>query len=173
MVVLLWTSNYLSNQSELYVNILLLSILITWIFCKMRLTMTISVTVKCNHNFPVGWSFIIRRFPPRRVCYPHVGCYKANSLLNPATSVLPMSPDKIRPTFDLYTRQNKATAQLLNPYDSQTISKSGFHANRPTVLITHGFTDTVTQGWALTMKDALILKVGCWWSTSVTYRTTT
>ena len=143
MGVLLLTTKYLSNQSELHIN------------------MTISVTVKCNHNFPIGWSFIIRRFPPRRVCYPHVGCYKANSLLNPATSVLPMSPDKIRPTFDLYTRQNKATAQLLNPYDSQTISKSGFHANRPTVLITHGFTDTVTQGWALTMKDALILKVGC------------
>ena len=84
----------------------------------MRLNMTISVTVKCNHNFPVGWSFIIRKFQPRRECYPNVGCYKANSLLNTATSLLPMSPDKIRPTFNLYTRQNKATAQLLNPYDS-------------------------------------------------------
>ena len=155
MGVLLLTTKYLSNQSELHIN------------------MTISVTVKCNHNFPIGWSFIIRKFPPRRVCCPHVGCYRANSLLNPATSVLPMSPDKIRPTFDLYTRQNKATAQLLNPFDSQTISKSGFNANRPTVLITHGFTDTVTQGWALTMKDALILKVGCWLSSSVTDRTTT
>ena len=99
----------------------------------MRLNMTISVTVKCNHNFPVGWSFIIRKFQPRRECYPNVGCYKANSLLNTATSLLPMSPDKIRPTFNLYTRQNKATAQLLNPYDSNfkiyKMSKKSYTSN--------------------------------------------
>ena len=88
----------------------------------MRLTMTISVTVKCNHNFPVGWSFINRRFPPRRVCYPHVGCYRANSLLNPATSVLPMSPEKpadLSPLHQAEQSHSAAAKSLRQPNDQQ------------------------------------------------------
>ncbi|XP_078337274.1 pancreatic lipase-related protein 2-like [Crassostrea virginica] len=101
-----------------------------------------------------GW---FNWFKPRRVCYPHVGCFTA-SALHPITSVLPMSPDRIQMTFNLYTRQNAATAQPLNPYKRETITRSGFRANRPTVFITHGFTDTATKGWPLTMKDALLRK---------------
>ena len=122
MVVLLWTSNYLSNQSELYVNILLLSILITWIFCKMRLTMTISVTVKCNHNFPVGWSFIIRRFPPRRVCCPHVGCYRANSVEPGDISFANVSwqnPADLSPIHQAEQSHSAAAKSLRQPNDQQ------------------------------------------------------
>jgi hypothetical protein len=59
----------------------------------------------------------------------------------------------------LYTRQNKATAQILNPDDSTSITNSGFDASRPTIFITHGFTDTAKSGWPVRMKDALLQKV--------------
>lgn len=60
----------------------------------------------------------------------------------------------------LYTRQNNETAQNLKPYNSSTITNSNFAANRPTIFITHGFTDTTKSGWAQEMKDAFLQKVG-------------
>jgi predicted alpha/beta-fold hydrolase len=94
----------------------------------------------------------------QRVCYNHIGCFSNQSPFDNARGSLPDSPEKIQITFSLYTTQNKETAQFLEPYNSSTITSSYFAASRPTVFITHGFTDTTKSGWAQQMKNALLQK---------------
>lgn len=95
---------------------------------------------------------------PKEVCYARIGCFSNAKPFDNTKGTLPDSPENIQPNFMLYTRANKTTAQILNPYDSATISKSNFAASRRTVFITHGFTDTANTGWSVTMKDAFLLK---------------
>ncbi|XP_061162928.1 inactive pancreatic lipase-related protein 1-like [Saccostrea echinata] len=93
---------------------------------------------------------------PKQVCYPHVGCFSNAKPFNNARGTLPQSPSKIETTFSLYTRQNRDTAQILDPYNTNTVSNSNFDSNLPTIFITHGFQDTAKSGWPLEMKDALL-----------------
>ncbi|XP_056013685.1 inactive pancreatic lipase-related protein 1-like [Ostrea edulis] len=94
----------------------------------------------------------------KKVCFKNIGCFSNAKPFNNAKGTLPDSPDKIQTTFRLYTRQNKGTAQILKPYDSSSITNSKFEVSRPTIFITHGFTDTAKSGWPLQMKDALLQK---------------
>ncbi|XP_062609022.1 inactive pancreatic lipase-related protein 1-like [Saccostrea cucullata] len=91
-----------------------------------------------------------------KVCYQHVGCFSNAKPFHNAWLKLPQSPSTIDTTFNLYTRQNTDTAQILNPYDTNTVSSSHFDSSLPTVFITHGFQDTAKSGWPLDMKDALL-----------------
>ncbi|XP_056013680.1 inactive pancreatic lipase-related protein 1-like [Ostrea edulis] len=115
-----------------------------------------SLTLLCLLSSTQGWWFFSSS--TQSVCYKNVGCFSNQAPFDNANGYLPQSPDKIQITFMLYTRQNNETAQNLKPYNSSTITNSNFAANRPTIFITHGFTDTTKSGWAQEMKDAFLQK---------------
>ncbi|XP_061197857.1 inactive pancreatic lipase-related protein 1-like [Saccostrea echinata] len=113
-----------------------------------------SITLLLLLSSTQGWWLI----KPKKVCYTHIGCFSNAKPFNNAHGTLPQSPSKIETTFSLYTRQNKDTAQILDPYNTNTLSNSSFDSNLPTIFITHGYKDTAKSGWPLQMKDAFLEK---------------
>lgn len=103
--------------------------------------------------YPVGFLF------SRQVCYDHLGCFSNARPYNNAKGHLPESPDHIQTKFLLYTRQNPAHAQMLNPYDRSTVSGSNFDGHKDTVFITHGYQDDGHAPWIQKMTAAFLKKV--------------
>lgn len=103
--------------------------------------------------YPVGFLF------SRQVCYDHLGCFSNARPYNNAKGHLPESPDHIQTKFLLYTRQNPAHAQMLNPYDRSTVSGSNFDGHKDTVFITHGYQDDGHAPWIKKMTAAFLKKV--------------
>ncbi|XP_062571557.1 inactive pancreatic lipase-related protein 1-like [Saccostrea cucullata] len=112
-----------------------------------------SITLLLLLSSTQGWLF---KPKPKQVCYPNIGCFSNAQPFNNAKRTLPQSPSTIDTTFNLYTRQNTDTAQILDPYDTNTVSSSHFDPSLPTIFITHGFQDTAKSGWPLEIKNALL-----------------
>ncbi|PAA54812.1 hypothetical protein BOX15_Mlig016265g1, partial [Macrostomum lignano] len=96
----------------------------------------------------------------REVCYDGLGCFSTRGnfydSVNRPIQVLPQDPDRIRPTFALYTRRNVNTAQNLVYNNRDSVRKSNFRSSVPTKIIIHGFTDNGNSDWNKAMKVALL-----------------
>ncbi|XP_025110727.1 pancreatic triacylglycerol lipase-like [Pomacea canaliculata] len=93
------------------------------------------------------------------VCYTDLGCFSTDAPFTSKErpiSFLPESPEKINPTFTLYTRQSPAQGYLLRSGDTTGLTRSTFNASRPSKFIVHGFLESFLATWMKDMKDALL-----------------
>ena len=96
------------------------------------------------------------------MCYNHIGCFQNTPPYTNSLGKLPKSPDHIRPSFTLHTRQNvNSTSQQLDPYRPSTITASSYDVHHKTVFIVHGFHGTKTDEWIQPLVKALLDEV--WW----------
>jgi hypothetical protein len=96
------------------------------------------------------------------VCYNHIGCFQNTPPYTNSLGKLPKSPDHIRPSFTLRTRQNvNSTSQQLDPYRPSTITASRYDVHHKTAFIVHGFHGTKTDDWIQPLVKALLDEV--WW----------
>uniref|UniRef100_A0A1I8GRE8 Lipase domain-containing protein n=1 Tax=Macrostomum lignano TaxID=282301 RepID=A0A1I8GRE8_9PLAT len=96
----------------------------------------------------------------REVCYDGLGCFSNRGnfydIIRRPVLQLPQDPDRIRPTFALYTRRNVNTAQNLVYNNRDSVSRSNFRSRSQTKIIIHGFTDSGDSDWNKAMKVALL-----------------
>uniref|UniRef100_A0A1I8FCN1 Lipase domain-containing protein n=1 Tax=Macrostomum lignano TaxID=282301 RepID=A0A1I8FCN1_9PLAT len=64
-----------------------------------------------------------------------------------ALQLLPQSPERIGPTYALYTRRSIISGQSLVYGDKSSVEKSNFDASRPTKIIIHGFLENGSEDW--------------------------
>ncbi|GFO21121.1 pancreatic triacylglycerol lipase [Plakobranchus ocellatus] len=85
---------------------------------------------------------------------------KHSSLDPPFTNtfLLPQSPAEIGTTFELYTRDNRTAAQVLNSQNRSTIENSNFDPTNLTKIIIHGFLQRGSVEFVVDMKNALLDK---------------
>lgn len=99
--------------------------------------------------------------PDYEVCYDKVGCFSTD---DPFTSLkypivlLPQSPDTIRTTYILYTRESRPEPQTLDArYPENILNVWTNFAPRPTKFIVHGFFHTFrTWSWITEMAEELV-----------------
>lgn len=74
------------------------------------------------------------------VCYPPFGCFNGNFPFDEALLQLPWSPKDIDTKFLYYTRNDLDNPSgYINITDPKSPSKVGFDANKPTIILTHGY----------------------------------
>jgi len=97
---------------------------------------------------------------PLERCYGVYGCFslggKFLSALRPF-HVFPYSASIIAPKLDLFTRRNSNISTLLNVDDASGLNQTNFNFSMPTKMIVHGFEDSGTAAWCITMKDELLI----------------
>ncbi|PAA74650.1 hypothetical protein BOX15_Mlig007525g3 [Macrostomum lignano] len=98
---------------------------------------------------------------PMEVCYDGLGCFSTGGnfydLVRRPLQLLPQSPERIGPTYALYTRRSIISGQSLVYGDKSSVEKSNFDASRPTKIIIHGFLENGSEDWVNDMKKALLL----------------
>jgi len=95
-----------------------------------------------------------------QVCYNHIGCFQNTPPYTNSLGKLPKSPDYIRPSFTLHTRQNvNSTSQQLDPYRPSTITASSYDVHHKTAFIVHGFHGTKNDEWVQPLVKALLDEV--------------
>ncbi|GLH15658.1 Phospholipase A1 [Gryllus bimaculatus] len=97
------------------------------------------------------------RVAGQEVCYPPLGCFSTAEPWTSPTRPMPApdSPDSIRTTFFLYTRDRPATFTATTVPET-SLKGSDFNPKRPTVFIVHGFLEQAEKRWMEDMKDALL-----------------
>ena len=88
--------------------------------------------------------------PKSRVCYEKYGCF--NSHPNRRLVKLPQSPSRIGTRFNLFTRNNRNSARLIDDRNKYKLTASHFKISRRTILVIHGFRGKGKRGWG----------GGCW-----------
>lgn len=95
-----------------------------------------------------------------QVCYNHIGCFQNTAPYTNSLGKLPNSPDHIRPSFTLHTRQNvNSTSQQLDPFRLSTITASNYDVHHKTAFIVHGFHGTKSDEWIQPLVKALLDEV--------------
>lgn len=95
---------------------------------------------------------------PKEVCYQKYGCFKPHP--NPLVKQ-PQSPSEIGVRFNLFTRENRNSATLIDDENESKLSDSHFIISRPlTIFVIHGFTENINT-WATEMKNALLRREDC------------
>lgn len=93
------------------------------------------------------------------VCFSNIGCFQNTTPYNNTMGKLPKSPDDIRTSFTLHTRDNN-TVQL-DASNSSSISSSDFKPQQKTIFIVHGFHSRNTSQWIKPLADAFMTQVQC------------
>ncbi|KAM7428877.1 hypothetical protein ABFA07_020190 [Porites harrisoni] len=95
---------------------------------------------------------------PKEVCYQKYGCFKPHP--NPLVKQ-PQSPSQIGVRFNLFTRENRNSATLIDDENKSKLTASHFIISRPlTIFVIHGFTENINT-WATEMKNALLGREDC------------
>ncbi|XP_071118170.1 inactive pancreatic lipase-related protein 1-like [Haliotis cracherodii] len=94
-------------------------------------------------------------------CYGKYGCFSNASPYNNAKRFLPESPESQGIQFLLYTRTNRAQAQILKEADSNSVHQSHYNHAHPTKMITHGYTDNGRAQWIKQMTQELLTNADC------------
>ena len=81
--------------------------------------------------------FLAWFFPPKEVCYRKYGCFKSHPNL---LVKLPQSPSRIGIQFNLFTRANRNSAELIDDHNKYKLTTSHFKISRRTIFVIHGFT---------------------------------
>ena len=73
----------------------------------------------------------------KKVCYQKYGCFKRqpNILIK-----LPQSPSRIGIRFNLFTRANRNSANLIDDHNKNKLTSSHFKISRRTIFVIHGYT---------------------------------
>jgi len=77
----------------------------------------------------------------KQVCYPPYGCFSYAPPHNDPMVWLPEDPRVLDTEFMLYTRTNKDAPIYIDPFEKDTIKKSGCDWSRQTIFIVHGFNE--------------------------------
>lgn len=85
------------------------------------------------------------------VCYTDLGCFYKNGTLSSMNKL----PHNTKTVFYLWTFADQQNPQVLDWKKPATISNSLFRADRPTVLMIHGFTNDVNSVWVPDIKAAV------------------
>ncbi|KAK7869530.1 hypothetical protein R5R35_002303 [Gryllus longicercus] len=103
------------------------------------------------------WALAHAATAAEEVCYPPLGCFSTAEPWTSPTRPMPApdSPDSIRTTFFLYTRDRPATFTATTVPET-SLKGSDFNPKRPTVFIVHGFLEQAEKRWMEDMKDALL-----------------
>ncbi|KZC05204.1 Pancreatic lipase-related protein 2 [Dufourea novaeangliae] len=72
-----------------------------------------------------------------------------------------LSDDVNSVTFTLFTRRNPITGQLLIPNDIASVSKSNWNANRPTIIVAHGWKSAGDKPACTLVRDAFLRATDC------------
>lgn len=96
----------------------------------------------------------------REICYDGLGCFSTGGNFHDPSrrpiQLLPESPESIKLTFALYTRQNFDTAQSIVYNNKAGVKSSNFKSNRQTKVIIHGFMTKIAAPWFGMIKKALL-----------------
>ncbi|KAI2799790.1 hypothetical protein BLOT_014217 [Blomia tropicalis] len=98
----------------------------------------------------------------RSVTYNGIGTFTWNfydPVYRPsAFLMLPQNPDKIDPSFHLFTRNNTEQYDVLDYKEQDSISHSHFNSSLPTKVVIHGFRDGEQIGyrWMKKMSDRML-----------------
>lgn len=82
------------------------------------------------------------------VCYPPYGCFHDNQPYAEALVQLPWSPKDLDTKFMFYTRKDLSQPTgYIEELDPRGASKVGFHPNKTTVFLTHGYIENRKRWW--------------------------
>ena len=85
-----------------------------------------------HYTLFLAWLF------PKEVCYQRYGCFKPHP--NPLAKQ-PQSPSQIGVRFNLFTKENRNSAKLIDDENESKLSASHFIISRPlTIFVIHRFT---------------------------------
>uniref|UniRef100_A0A1I8GGJ9 Lipase domain-containing protein n=1 Tax=Macrostomum lignano TaxID=282301 RepID=A0A1I8GGJ9_9PLAT len=97
---------------------------------------------------------------PAKVCYDDLGCFSTGgNFYDPKirpVQLLPWSPDKVDPTYWLFTRSNILEASTIKYNDKASVTNSKFNPKNPTKIICHGWIESGDKPWVVEMKKALL-----------------
>ena len=92
--------------------------------------------------FDSSMLFLAWFFRSKKVCYQEYGCFQRH----PVWPVqLPQNPSRIKTRFNLFTRENRNSAQLVDDRSKYKLSASHFNISRRTIFVIHGFTGKCTS----------------------------
>jgi hypothetical protein len=95
-----------------------------------------------------------------QVCYNHIAYFQNTTPYTNSLGKLPKSPDHIRTSFTLHTRQDvNCTSQQLDPYRPSTNTASDYNVHHKTAFFVHGFHGTKTDEWIQPLVKALLDEV--------------
>ena len=78
-----------------------------------------------------------------QVCYNHIAYFQNTTPYTNSLGKLPKSPDHIRTSFTLHTRQDvNCTSQQLDPYRPSANTASDYNVHHKTAFFVHGFHGT-------------------------------
>ncbi|XP_019411017.1 PREDICTED: pancreatic lipase-related protein 2-like [Crocodylus porosus] len=104
--------------------------------------------------------FLLDTAKGRDVCYQRVGCFSNNP---PWTGTLqrpllgfPSSPERVKTTFLLYTRDNPNRYQEISVIKPSTIKASNFRTNRTTRFLLHGYSIGNDIVWLIDMCKLML-----------------
>jgi len=92
-------------------------------------------------------------------CYGPLGCLEINEKwygLTRPVNLLPQPREEINTQFILRTRKTIKKPTFLNVTIPQTISRSDFDGNKPTIFLVHGFIDTGFVPWVEELSTKLL-----------------
>ena len=95
--------------------------------------------------------------PIGTVCYDIVGCFNNNPPFNNAAFYLPISPDKLKTNFQLYT--SAIGPDRLNYADENSIRNSKYSKDYPLKIVIHGFQNTGQTPWVIRMINNILVAV--------------
>ncbi|KAK3584977.1 hypothetical protein CHS0354_009669 [Potamilus streckersoni] len=89
------------------------------------------------------------------VCYDLIGCFKSGKPYHNALFFLPQSPSEIGIKYNLFTRRNAQSAQLLTT-NVNIVRSSNFDGSKDTKIIIHGYKHSTSHQWEENMKDEIL-----------------
>ncbi|KAL0269324.1 UNVERIFIED_CONTAM: hypothetical protein PYX00_007103 [Menopon gallinae] len=97
----------------------------------------------------------------KEVCYDLLGCFSLEKPWKYALRPIPApkSPEEIPVRLLFFTRPNTDEEYVITTYPNVDLGGAPFDANKPTAIITHGFTNNGSSEWMHSLKDAYLSKV--------------
>ncbi|KAK3091087.1 hypothetical protein FSP39_017022 [Pinctada imbricata] len=95
----------------------------------------------------------------RSNCYEDLGEFKTDPPFNNTGGWEPQCIRHISTTFQLFTKGQTTSPQLLDLADSTTITNSHYDGSLKTVFIVHGYRDSASSQWVKDMVAALLKEI--------------
>ena len=126
-----------------FVEIMLVTEYVYWQFNKVHFNI---------NGCPAFAAFLFRS----HVCYGDLGCFSQHGGFDNTMGELPASPDKIKVSLFLFTRDNPADGHRLSYRDSTSVSHSKFNSERDVKVVIHGYHSYGRAPWVLNMTKYLL-----------------
>jgi Lipase len=88
------------------------------------------------------------------VCYDGYGCFFKNGTYGNFWR-LPLAPEEINTVFYLYTSAEQEDPEVLDFHNATTLLQSSFRADKPTIIMIHGFGSGAKASWNVAFRAAI------------------